>query len=273
MLLEPGVDVVVVNYRTPGDLRDFIKSFVDVQFEVPLTLYIVNVDPQEADALVAEECLDDVHVPMGYAVCPSNVGYAKACNTAAEAIVEFKRPRQTLAFFNADTVLRTGVLDHCHWTLHSNASFGVVGPKQVNESNLITHAGIFGTNDKPALRGWRRPDDGQFDEIRDDAVSVSGSAYFIKRLCWDELTRCPKYQTIAPDAVGAFLPTPHYYEETFCSYHAREHGWKVVYDGKTSMVHKWHKASPVGGVAEKKHMPESRKMFRAACEAHGMIHD
>jgi GT2 family glycosyltransferase len=138
---------------------------------------------------------------------------------------------------------------------------------------LITHAGIFGTNDKPALRGWKRPDDGQFDEIRDDALSVSGSAYFIKRLCWDELTNCSKYRKIAPDAVGAFLPTPHYYEETFCSYHAREHGWKVVYDGETSMVHKWHKASPVGGVAEKKHMPESRKMFRAACDMHGITHD
>lgn len=270
---EPGVDVVVVNYRTPDDLRGFIKSFAAVQFEVPATLFVVNVEPLEADADAVDEALEDVVVPVGYALCPTNIGYAKACNQAATAIAGFNRPRRTLAFFNADTRLAPGVLDHCHWTLHQNDDWGIIGPKQVNDAGEITHAGVFGTNKRPLLRGWKEPDAGQYDEIRDDAVSVSGSAYFVKRSCWDELSACPTYKEIAPEALGAFLPTQHYYEETWCSYHAREHGWKVVYDGEVSMIHRWHQASPVGGVAEKKHMPASRIMFRDACDRHGIERD
>lgn len=270
---DPGVDVVVVNYRTPDDLRGFVKSFVDVQFEVPATLFVVNVDPKKEDAEAADDCLEDVIVPIGYALCPTNIGYARACNSAAQAIETYHRPRRTIAFFNADTRLVPGVLDHCHWTLHQEDDYGIIGPKQVNEEGLITHAGIFGSNRHPELRGWKHDDMGQYDEIRDDAVSVAGSAYFIKRDCWDELLACEKYREVAPDAIGAFLPTQHYYEETWCSYHAREHGWKVVYDGDVTMIHRWHQASPVGGVAEKKYMPQSRTMFRDACDRHGIERD
>jgi GT2 family glycosyltransferase len=270
---DPGVDVIVVNYRTPDDLVAFIHSFAAVQFEVPATLFVVNVEPTQADEDAANDALEDIVVPVGYAVCPNNIGYAKACNSAAAAITSYHRPRRTLAFFNADTRLMPGVLDHCHWTLWQNEEYGIVGPKQVNEVDEITHAGIFGTNTRPSLRGWKEKDKGQFDEIRDDAVSVSGSAYFIKRTVWDELLECPVFKEIAPEALGAFLPTPHYYEETWCSYHAREHGWKVVYDGDVSMIHRWHQASPVGGLAEKKHMPQSRVMFRDACDRHGIERD
>lgn len=270
---DPGVDVVVVNYRTPDDLRGFVDSFVKVQFEVPATLFVVNVDPQKEDAEAADDSLDGVVVPVGYALCPTNIGYARACNSAAQAIESYHTPRRTIAFFNADTRLEAGVLDHCHWTLHQEDDYGIIGPKQVNEEGLITHAGIFGSNKHPELRGWKHDDMGQYDESRDDAVSVSGSAYFVKRDCWDEMATCDTYKSIVPDAIGAFLPTQHYYEETWLSYHAREHGWKVVYDGEVSMIHRWHKASPVGGVAEKKYMPQSRVMFRDACDRHGIERD
>jgi GT2 family glycosyltransferase len=234
----------------------------------------VNVEPLESDAEAADTALEKIVVPTGYALCPNNIGYAKACNSAASAVERYHIPRKTIAFFNADTRLKPGVLDQCHWLLHQNPDWGVIGPKQVNDEGLITHAGIFGTNTKPELRGWKKKDVGQFNEIRDDAVSVSGSAYFVKRTCWDEMTECPIYKEIAPDALGAFLPTRHYYEESFASYHARAHGWKVVYCGVgADMIHRWHKASPVGGVAEKVYMPESRKMFREACDKHGIDHD
>ncbi len=270
----PGVDVVVVNWRTPDDLRGFIRSFVEVQFEVPCTLFVVNVEPLEEDAAAALEELDNVKVPVGYAVCPTNVGYAKACNMAGSAVRELGAPRQTVAFFNADTRLADGVLDHCHWNLHQNKDWGIIGPRQVDDDGLITHAGIFGTNDQPSFDGrWKQKDVGQFSEMRDDCVSVSGSAFFVKRECWDQLTECEIYQKIAPGAAGAFLPTPHAYEETFAAYHARFHNWKVVYDGEVSMIHKWHQASPVGGKTERILVPESRKIFRAACDGHGIDHD
>lgn len=268
----PGVDVVVVNYKTPDDLRNFIRSFAQVQFEVPSSLYVMNVEVDDENEDVVEEEIEDIGVPVFTAGYPANVGYAVACNGAAYAAGELGA-RSTIAFFNADTLLTPGVLDHCHWLLSQNDDWGILGPKQVNEDGLVTHAGIFGTHSKPQLRGWKSSSPESFSDVRSDAISVSGSAYFVKRQCWDYLTECELFREMAPGAEGAFLPTQHYYEETYCSYHAHAHGWKVAYTGKVEMIHKWHQASPVGGVAEKVWMPESRRYFRRSCDHHNIPRD
>lgn len=269
----PGIDVVVVDYQTPQDLAEFVDGFAAVQWEVPASLHVVLVDPNE-DILYVDEAVDGVEVPISVTVWPSNIGYARSCNAAAEMVENMAIARQTIAFFNADTILKPGVLDACHWELHQHSDWAVVGPRQVDEEGRITHAGIYGTFEKPSFADrWMKKDVGQFNELRDDCVSVAGSAYFVKRIAWDELTRCSKFQEVAPKANGAFLPTQHYYEETWFSYHAQAHGWKVAYHGGVQMVHKWHRASPVGGDAEKRYLPESRKAFRAACDAHGIAHD
>lgn len=264
----------MVNYRTPDDLTAFIRAFAKVQYEVPCTLHVVNVDPLEADQHAAEVELEAITVPTSFVYFPSNVGYAFACNSVANAVREDSEARQTIAFFNADTRLTPGVLDHCHWHLHQNSDWGILSPRQVDDDGLITHAGIYGTREAPSFEGrWKAKDSGQFNELRTDCVTVSGAAYFVKRRVWDALTDCDIYREAAPLAQGAFLPTPHFYEETFCSYHAIEHGWKVVYDGRVGMIHRWHKASPVGGIAQRVYMPQSRELFRAACDLHGIPHD
>lgn len=57
------------------------------------------------------------------------------------------------------------------------------------------------------------------------------------------------------------------YEETWCSYHARAHGFNVVYDGSISIGHSWHASSPVGGKQDR-HFKESQRLFRRACLIH-----
>jgi GT2 family glycosyltransferase len=228
------------------------------------TLTVVNVEASR----------DDIRVTRSLEDCPAvsvlnlttNVGYAGACNAAATI-----GDCEVIALFNADTELRPGVVDRCYELLMQNADWGVVGPKQVSLEGKITHGGIFGTLDAPKHRGWHEQDRGQYRDV-EEAVTVAGSAYFIKRTVWDELTACPLYQDVAPHAAGAFLPTKHYYEETFASYHAQAHGHKVVYVGDTSMIHAWHKASPVGGASDQQ-MPESRRYFRLACDHHDIAHD
>lgn len=275
----PGVDVVVVNYRTPDDLVRFVDAFAEVQWEVPATLHICNVDPTAEDIEACEQIARSriIEVPYTYSQTNGNLGYAKTCNAVANSLGERKAARATIAFFNADTVLKPGVLDACHWELQTNPKVAVVGPKQVNTESRITHAGIFGSEAAPVLRGWKEKDAGQYNEFRTDAVSVSGSAYFVKRVAWDELTACTTYQQavhafLEVDALGAFLPTQHYYEETFCSYHARAHGWQVAYHGGVTMIHEWHQASEIGGPMDKQ-MSTARDAFRKACAAHSIPHD
>lgn len=282
------LDAVVVNYRTPADLEGFLASW-EANAPEWCNLTIVNVEPTEQDidiarsyaSMRAEPVNDSVvinNTPLRlvtkaaitycrYWQHDTNVGYSYSCNAAVVG-----SEADVFAFFNADTRILPGTIEPLYFNLMNNERWGVIGPRQVDDKGNITHAGILGTNAKPELRGWMRRDSPAFADIREDAVSVMGSAYFVKRQCWEELTNCPIYRAKYPDAMGAFLPTPHYYEETWCSYHATAHDWKVVYYGLSKMIHRWHKASPVGGHADG-HFAGSQKQFRAMCDAHDIERD
>lgn len=261
-----GLDLVVVNYRSPYDLEMFLGSYVDNPASVPCNLWVANVDPQDWDRSQAKH-LAGLVPDACFVEFDTNVGYATAVNECLS-----QGSRSVAAAFNADTKILPGVLDGCYEKLMAHDDWGVIGPRQFDEFRRMTHAGIFGTNTHPVLNGWLQFDREEFQSIREDAVSVAGSAYFIRRSAFDELTACPIYRKVAPGAKGPFLPTQHYYEETACSYHARAHGWKVVYDGEDAMVHQWHRASPVGGWAEQQ-MPFSQEYFRVFCDAHEIDHD
>lgn len=263
----PGVDMVVVNYRTPQHLWDFLRSYHDHRPDVPHSLHVVNVCPQEGDTEVVNDWATKYR--FLYTKYDENVGYAKACNDAGSLA-----DREVLAFFNADTRLARGVVEECHTALAEHDDWGVVGPRQVDSRGRITHAGIWGTRESPSFAGrWLVADRGQFSEVRDDCVSVSGSAYFVRGTTWDELYDCPMYRE-CPDVdilqpSGPFLPTPHFYEETYLSYHAIEHGWKIGYLGTSVMNHEWHASSPVGSIS----VIPAKALFVAACEYHGIPHD
>jgi GT2 family glycosyltransferase len=261
-----GVDLVVVNYRTPGDLARYLSAIEQSPPTTPTSLTIVNVEPTSKDDAVAARFADLPIENVSIVAHETNVGYARACNDAAS-----RGGRPYLAFTNADVVLTPGAIDSCVEALEAHPDWGVLGPRQVDDSGRTTHAGIFGTNTSPKHRAWKLPNNDAYADVR-DAVTVSGAAYFIRRSLWDDLTVCPEYRAVAPDAAGAFLPTPHYFEETYCSYHARAHGSKVVYYGPVCVVHSWHRASPVGGWAERQ-FSVSQATFRRACDAHGIAHD
>lgn len=269
-----SIDTIVVNYKTPADLSSFGTSYRAFGPSEYSSLTVVNVCPEVEDIDAAFELkkmtpyyhTEREYGPAGIINLYSNVGYARAVNTAATL-----GHAPTIAIFNADTELTPGLLDGCTAALWGHDDWGVLGPRQYDHRGRLTHAGIFGTLEAPKHRGWQETDHGQFSDVK-EAVTVSGSAYFIKRKVWDELTECPLYREVAPDAEGAFLPTKMYYEETYCSYHCNAHNWKIIYYGLLGMVHKWHQSSPVGGYPEQV-MPESRAYFREACDHHGIEHD
>lgn len=262
-----GLDVIVVNYRTPDDIAEFVQSYRDNLPAVESSLWLCNVHPKDDDFRQCRSLLEEVETPAFHLPFVENVGYARAVNRAAQY-----SNRRVLAIFNADVVLTPGALQRCYDAITSHPDWGVLGPLQVNEQGRVTSTGIFGSQREPRWRGWQVPVRPEWRDVREDAVTVSGSAYFIRREVWDFLTACEIYNSVHPEAEGAFLPTLHYYEETWCSYHAIEHGWKVVYYGEVEIIHKWHKASPVGGWAETQ-QKKSQAMFRQMCDYHGIERD
>jgi GT2 family glycosyltransferase len=256
-----AIDLVVVNYKTYDLLQQFVDSYLEYMPTNKSTLTIVDV---ESDT----EKLRAVNAP-GANIIPAkeNIGYSAACNIGAATT-----SGKNIAFFNSDTrFINDYCVDYCVEYLNSHSKIAVVGPLQVDDEGICTHGGIFGTLDAPVHRGWQSRN---LSNLRDNkqAVTVSGSAYFIKRSVWNELNNCSIYRDLHPEAKGAFLPTPHYFEETACSYHAQAHGYEVWYLGVVEMIHHWHKSSPVGGSADGL-FETSKAIFVEFCETHGIPHD
>ncbi len=138
MSYQPGLDVVVTNYRTPGDLQNFLDSLERFPPTVPYTVIIANVCPKKED--------DDVATRWAWKhgaqvqTFRDNVGYGKACNVAAT-----RSWRECIAVFNADVVLSKDALNSCYAAIMANQRWGIVGPSQINQQNRFTAAGIFGT--------------------------------------------------------------------------------------------------------------------------------
>ena len=257
-----NIELVVINYTTYDLLQEFIDSYLDNKPSIDSHLTIIDVDStDEFDSLnFPEDCVSSVRTDW-------NLGYALACNYAA-----YTSQSDYLAFFNADTrFINDTCIDYCVNFMEENPTVGIVGPLQFDENKKVTHAGIFGSLSKPKHYGWRSSD---IEAMRFNrkAVTVSGSAFFIRRDLWSNLTNCEIYRSQFPDVIGAFLPTQHYYEETGCAYHAYAHGYDVWYLGEAEMIHHWHKSSPVGSSVDSK-MHESKKIFVDFCEAHGIDHD
>lgn len=262
------LNVVVVNYNTANDLERFIKSFVEFPVEkYRMRMMVENVDPTIEERVAVDRIVERFKESLDVSVnhIGWNCGYAHAVNVGMGKLHEFGRDDILLAC-NADVeVCEAGSVDECCDALVEHHTWGVLGPRQTDGHGSLTHAGITGVASKKKLVGWRSR--GGFTYVDENAPSVSGSIYFIKGRLWDELSGC-----FEQSPAGAFLLTPHYYEETFCSDHATAHGWKVVYYGPRTFIHRWHRASPVGGWAERQ-MKTSLALYREACESLGIEHE
>jgi GT2 family glycosyltransferase len=266
------IDLCVVNYNTKDLLKRFLDSLhSDVNEQNKIwNLYVCDNGSSDGSWSWIEQNRSSYQITAGWN--NDNIGYSAACNGMASY-----SSGDIICLLNADVWLTTNDLVKVQNIFDSNPDIHILGPKQRDENGFITHAGIVGTNTAPAHRGWRQhdPNDVLFKD-RIDCVTVSGSAYFIRRSVWEALRYDSEYAKMYPGALGAFLPTPHYYEETWCSYFARHRGYKVVYDGSVSIGHSWHASSPKPGKGYSHadvQFKTSQSIFRKACDTIGIERD
>ena len=263
------LDVVIVNYRTPNLLERCLDSWEKYASpDVTVNIIVVDVDPEPP--ISSGRRMGD-RDKITYLRVPYNIGYGGACNLAARLCAA-----PIISFWNADTALiNADAIPTMIQHFADVPECGIAGPKSIDTTTtppVVTHAGILNSHMQPYLRGFRETDQGQFTEVL-RAISVSGSAYFVRRAALDRLARCDLYRdTIAPHALGAFLDTPHYFEETWISYHAFAHRIQVWYVGTAVVEHLWNRA-PDPGVSTSQLFAMSQPIFRRACDLHGLEHD
>lgn len=283
------IDLCVVSYNTKDKLERLVEGLrstaKDYGENPPWHLWIAD-NGSTDDSLAMLEKYGHDHSQWNHrllyntvVVANSNIGYARACNQLAAL---GRAP--IIGLLNADVWLSTDDVLAIAKVFSEHSYVDILGPKQRDEAGNITHAGIFDTLEQPRHRGWKfsDPDDVMFRDVT-PAVTVAGSAYFIRRKSWDLLANCETYASFArtlrteadithPQPLGAFLPTPHYYEETACSYHAHAHGLGVYYWGPISIGHSWHASHDVGSPQDQL-FRVSQSMFRSFCDKHNIPHD
>lgn len=256
----PSIDLIVVNYKTYNLIDDFLNSYR--QFKPTVDSRVILVDNETNGEELYKIKTDDVEVyPF-----KANLGYAGACNFGASL-----GNSDYIAFLNSDTrFINDTCVDKCVEYMDKHDDVAVVGPLQYSSDGIVTHGGILGSHEKPHQRGWRSKN---LNEYRDtlDAVTVAGSAFFLRRSIWDEMQECPIYKEQFPLAEGGFPPFPHFYEETLFCYHVFAHDYRCVYLGDAEMIHEWHKSSAVGSQSENFRIGQSG--FRLFCDDHGIPHD
>lgn len=229
----PCVDVIVVNYRTPADLQRFLDSMWLGGPERIGSLHIANVCPTpEDDDVALRYCVSRPWVT--FTSITENIGFNRAVNRAGQFGLD-----DVIAVFNADIVLSEGAIDAVASELMAHEDWAIAGPRQVDERGRLVAAGIFNERGQPRHRGWHeKAERGAHQDVRDDCASVCGSAFFIKRVVWEELTRCPIYRNHFPNALGPMGKYLHYYGDESCSWLARAHGYRLGYVGTVTITHR-----------------------------------
>lgn len=266
------IDLCVVNHNSAILLKrmmDTLHSDLDTVEKV-WKLYIT--DNGSTDSFVDFMRSNSHNYDIDNLYLRNNIGYSAACNDMAS-----RCNSDIVALLNGDIWMTSADVNRVQEIFDEDRDIHILGVKQRDESGRITHAGVVGTGSKPVIRGWMLEDknDLMFKD-RINCITVFGSAFFVRKDIWDEMTNHPEYRKIHPEAKGAFLPTPHYYEETWCAYFARHLGYNVVYDGTVSIGHSWHASTPRPneGVSEvDKLFPVSREIFRKACDHFGIERD
>lgn len=278
----PDLDVIIVNYRTPALLRRCLDSWEQYRQAheaagVHVRLTVVDVDPEPGQDGVTSieregvraELAGSTRAGVQWLQLPWNAGYSGACNRAA-----LITDAPILSFWNADTrLIDADAIPTMMAFFAENEHYHIAGPLQIDDQQLVRHGGIFGGHAAPQHRDFGHPVTDAHRDVR-PAITVSGSAYFIRRDWWNKLRDCPLFQEeIDPGNPGAMLRTPHYFEETWVSYHAHGHAGRVAYVGTACVEHLFDR-SPHDDVADTSRLfHASKPIFVRACDLHRIKHD
>lgn len=277
------IDLCIVSYNAKDKLERMLHSLYELNDPALFEVYIADNGSTDGSSDMLYSLQKDYYYDLSF---NRNVGYSAACNQLAHA-----GSSPFIGLLNCDVWFEENNIQDIINSFAAHPDTAVIGPKQRDENGNITHAGIVGTNTAPTHRSWQVSDPNN--ELHRDfveCVTVSGSAYFVRRSVWREITDGANYMRlydkfaeqsayklrVTPkawtDKPGGFLSTPHYYEETFCSYYIRHLGYKVCYDGSISMGHSWHGSHEQGSPMDKM-FRLSQAMFREACGYFGIEHD
>lgn len=213
---QPDVSIVIPVYNqfeyTYNCLASIFKNSGEVRYEV----------------IIADDCSVDLtkdleQVVEGITVIHNekNLRFLLNCNHAAEKV-----RGKYIVFLNNDTQVQVNWLQPLVDILDKDTKVGLTGSKLVYSDGHLQEAGGIFWNDASAWNYGNRknPDDPEFNYVK-EADYISGAAIMIRTSLWKE--------------IGGFDErfAPAYYEDSDLAFEVRKHGYKVVYQPLSVVVH------------------------------------
>lgn len=213
---KPTVSIIIPVYNefhyTYNCLNSIIKNTSDICYEV----------------IIANDCSTDITSSINEVVknvklitTEKNVRFLLNCNNAARFA-----QGDYIFFLNNDTQVQKNWLKPLVDLIESDERIGMVGSKLIYPDGRLQEAGGILWKDGSAWNYGHlaNPDDPEYNYVK-EADYISGAAIMIKRSLWNE--------------IGGFDEkfAPAYYEDTDLAFEVRKHGYKVMYQPASVVVH------------------------------------
>lgn len=238
---KPQVSIVIPVYNqfdyTYHCLQSILKNSGECTYEV----------------IIANDCSTDLtqriaEIAEGIVVVNNekNLRFLLNCNHAAG----YARG-EYLVFLNNDTQVQEGWLIPLVTLLESDKTVGMVGAKLIYSDGYLQEAGGILWKDASAWNYGNRqnPNDSEFNYVH-EADYISGAAIMIRTDLWKEIGGFDK----------RFVPA--YCEDSDLAFEVRRHGYKVMYQPKSVVVHFEGISNGTDLTAgQKKYQVENQKKF------------
>ena len=213
---EPLVSIIIPAYNqfdyTYHCLESIQKHSGDVAYEILLA------DDCSTDLT---ESIEKIVTGIRHLRTENNLRFLRNCNNAAKQV-----KGKYILFLNNDTQVQENWLQPLVDLLESDASIGMTGSKLVYPDGHLQEAGGIFWKDASAWNygHMQNPEDPEFNYIK-EADFISGASIMIRRDLWEE--------------IGGFDErfAPAYYEDADLAFEVRRHGYKVVYQPLSVVVH------------------------------------
>lgn len=213
---EPLVSIIIPVYNQFHYTYNCIKSIINhtrgIKYEVILADDVSTDKTKEIESII--ENLKVIHNKK-------NLGFLLNCNNAAK----FAKGKY-IHFLNNDTSVQRGWLTNLLNLIESDEKIGMVGSKLVYPDGLLQEAGGIFWNDASAWNYGRgkSPMSAEFNYVK-EVDYISGASILLPTALWNE--------------IGGFDErfAPAYYEDSDLAFEVRKHGYKVVYQPESVVVH------------------------------------
>lgn len=213
---QPAISLIIPVFNNLAYTAHCLRSLQETDEGLAIEIIVVNDCSTDDTAEFLEQCEGIKVITLS-----SNSGFIASCNAGAQ-----RASGDHLVFLNNDIQVTPGWLTHLMSPFHHFPKTGIVGAKLVYPDGSLQEAGGIIFNDGS---GWNygrlgSPHNSQV-QFLSQADYVSGACLAIRAELFGELDGFDSHYC------------PAYYEDTDLCFKARQHGWDVLYQPSTVIIH------------------------------------